>query len=292
MKKEVVTIPTTQPLSEIWSRIHYFRGTHKGEQILQERISNDFYGLDYKTLFKTKKSRALLKLEESSIIISSDIRRKAHELSYEAMQAKEFYDAASRSTEPIKPVLLHYGMISLGKMLVDSTFKFRRPSEKHGLQRKTLKKISIKKRGFFARFHDCYNSNPTIYMDQLIFKMEELFSMIPDLRREYQEVYGKKSRIDQTVDEEIKMSEPFIFERDGLELVFPALTSHFLLMFLFSSLARYKPKEWSNRISGKYSSDIILIRKFLEVSERRFPNLIINELFNKTFIFHPGARLM
>ena len=292
MKKERATIPTTQPLTEIWSRIHYFRGTHKGEQILQERISNDFYELDYKTLFKTKKNRAPMKLEESSIITSRDIRRKAYELSYDAMQAKEFYDAASGSTELIKPVLLHYGMISLGKMLVDSTFKYGRKSEKHGLQRKTLKKILVKKSGFFARFHDCYNSNPTIYIDQLTFKMEELFSMVPDLRREYKEVYGKKSRIGQTVDEETQMSEAFIFERDNLKLVFPALTSHFLLMFLFSSLARYKPKEWTNRISGKYSSEVILIRRFLEVSERRFPNLIINELFNKTFIFAPGMRVM
>ena len=291
MKNEIEVIETTQPFSEIWSKIDYFRGIHSCKQFLKERISRDFYGLDYNRLFKAKKCYDL-DLDTSRIITSQDIGNKAYELSYDATQAKEYYEAASTTTELTQPVLLYYGMVSLGKMLVDSTFEFADGKEVHGLSRKKIKEVLIGNRGFFTRFHDTYNPDPSIYTHGLTFSMEELFSMVPDLRREYKEVYGKESRINPHVDTETKMSEHFILKKDDLKLAFPALTPHFLLMFLFSSLARYRPIEWRKLIEGKTSSEIYLIRKFLRVSKRRFPNLIINELFGKTFVFHPGARLM
>jgi len=82
------------------------------------------------------------------------------------------------------------------------------------------------------------------------------------------------------------MSEHFILKKGDLELAFPALTSHFLLMFLLSSNARYKPKEWGKMIEGERSNEIYPIRKFLKVSARRFPNLILNELFGETYLYH------
>ncbi|UCG37041.1 MAG: hypothetical protein JSV64_01845 [Candidatus Bathyarchaeota archaeon] len=61
-------------------------------------------------------------------------------------------------------------------------------------------------------------------------------------------------------------------------------------MFLLSNNARYKPKEWGKMIEGTSSNEIYHIRKFLKVSARRYPNLILNELFGRIYLYHPGAR--
>lgn len=291
MKKEIDVIETTQPLPEIWSSIDYLRSVYSCEQFLKERIENNFYGLGYERLSLQKDSSGL-ELDDSRIINSRDINRKAIELFYDVNQAKEYYKAARTTTELTLPVLLYYGMVSLGKALVDSTFEFIDPEKTHGLTHESVRKISLKPRGFFTRFHDTYNPDPAIYVRTLSFSIQELLSMIPDVQREYKMAYGEKSRINPQVDIETNMSDHFILEKDGLNLAFPALTSHFLLMFLLSSLARYRPEEWGKIIEGKGSVEIYPIRKFLRVSARRFPNLIINELFGKIFIFNPGARVM
>ena len=290
MKKEREFIATSQPLSEMWSKIESFRSPYRCECFLKERIKNNFSGLDYKRLFEIKNSSGL-DLDSPRIITSRDIKKKAVELSYDVKQAKEYYEAARNTTELTLPVLLYYGMISLGKMLVDSTFEFTTKKKHHGLGTESIRKVSVMHQGFFTRFHDAYNPEPAIYVHKLTFSMQELFSMIPDVRREYKIVYKEESRINPHIDEETQMNDPFVLKKDGLNLVFPALTSHFLLMFLLSRLARYRPIEWGKMIEGERSDEIYLIRKFLKVSARRFPNLVINELFGKTFIYHPGARL-
>jgi len=182
-------------------------------------------------------------------------------------------------------------MVSLGKMLVDSTFECISVDRTHGLAPEGISKVSLKCRGFFTRFHDTYNPDPTIYVRKLTFNMQELLSIIPDVRREYNEAIKEGSRINPHIDEETQMNDRFTLKKGDLNLAFPALTSHFLLMFLLSRLARYEPREWGKIIEGKSSPAIYPIRKFLQASARRFPNLILNELFGKTFIYHPGARV-
>lgn len=65
----------------------------------------------------------------------------------------------------------------------------------------------------------------------------------------------------------------------------PEMSSHFLIMFLLGMLSRYEPKEWGRVIKGEESGEIYLIQKFLEVTKRKFPNLVLNELRNRDFVF-------
>ena len=49
--------------------------------------------------------------------------------------------------------------------------------------------------------------------------------------------------------------------------------------------ARYHPKIWADAIKGQESGDIYVIQNFLEVTARKFPNLILDELRNRQFFF-------
>jgi hypothetical protein len=50
-------------------------------------------------------------------------------------------------------------------------------------------------------------------------------------------------------------------------------------------VSRYYPKEWGEIIEGKTSGEIYIIRKFLETTTRKFPNLILNKLWDRDFVF-------
>lgn len=72
---------------------------------------------------------------------------------------------------------------------------------------------------------------------------------------------------------------------DGTFKVLPELSTHFLIMFLLGMTARYHPKVWSESIKGQNSGDIYVIQNFLEITARKFPNLILNELRKRNFFF-------
>lgn len=57
---------------------------------------------------------------------------------------------------------------------------------------------------------------------------------------------------------------------------------HFAVMFLLSNIVRYKPPLWQQIIETTQKS---VISKFLSISELKFPNLILNELLQRSFVF-------
>jgi hypothetical protein len=74
--------------------------------------------------------------------------------------------------------------------------------------------------------------------------------------------------------------------RKNMQIVdVPEMSSHFLIMFLLGMLSRYDPKEWGRVIKAEESGEIYVVQKFLEVTKRKFPNLILNELQNRDFVF-------
>lgn len=68
-------------------------------------------------------------------------------------------------------------------------------------------------------------------------------------------------------------------------LLLPEMSIHFLIMYLLGMVSRYYPKEWGEIIEGKTSGEPYIIRKFLEIAIRKFPNLVLNSLWNRNFIF-------
>jgi len=61
---------------------------------------------------------------------------------------------------------------------------------------------------------------------------------------------------------------------------------HYILMFLFCHVARYKAPLLKEIIEGTDKSEYItMIEKFIEVSETKFPKLILDELTGRYFLF-------
>jgi hypothetical protein len=63
----------------------------------------------------------------------------------------------------------------------------------------------------------------------------------------------------------------------------PEASAHFMVMHCLGMLVRYEPVKWLQIVSGKLSSDINLINRFIEVSKRKFPNMILNDCLVKNY---------
>ncbi|KEO81146.1 YaaC family protein [Tumebacillus flagellatus] len=69
------------------------------------------------------------------------------------------------------------------------------------------------------------------------------------------------------------------------DLVLPEISVHFMVMFVLGMLCRYETERWGEMILTFSSHDTFLINEFLNVSMRKFPNLILDELNQEQTIF-------
>jgi hypothetical protein len=74
-------------------------------------------------------------------------------------------------------------------------------------------------------------------------------------------------------------------KRHDKNVFLPEMSVHFLIMYLLGMISRYHPKEWGETVEGEKSGEIYIIQKFLETTTRKFPNLILNKLWNRDFVF-------
>lgn len=65
----------------------------------------------------------------------------------------------------------------------------------------------------------------------------------------------------------------------------PEISLHFMLMFVLGMLCRYETERWGEMILLFSSQDVYVINEFLNLSMRKFPNLILNELFDARYVF-------
>lgn len=63
------------------------------------------------------------------------------------------------------------------------------------------------------------------------------------------------------------------------------ISVHFLILYLLSMLSRYYVNLWLSEKSSDKTRYFYIIEKFLDISERKFPNLILNEILNKDIVF-------
>lgn len=64
----------------------------------------------------------------------------------------------------------------------------------------------------------------------------------------------------------------------------PEMAVHLILLHLLADYARYRPDEWIEMVDS-HNDQYALVREFIHVSEYKFPNLVLNELTWRTFIF-------
>ncbi|SFS37570.1 YaaC family protein [Marininema halotolerans] len=67
--------------------------------------------------------------------------------------------------------------------------------------------------------------------------------------------------------------------------VMPEMFVHYLLLFSLSMLCRYEVPLWGEIVDGTAAKEAVLIEEFLQVTRRKFPNLILNTLFEEKILF-------
>jgi hypothetical protein len=82
------------------------------------------------------------------------------------------------------------------------------------------------------------------------------------------------------------MGEPYLFLPRLTHYQIPEMSIHFLIMFVLGMLCRYETERWGELILTFSSQDLVIINEFLSISMRKFPNLVLNSLFQETFYFY------
>lgn len=77
----------------------------------------------------------------------------------------------------------------------------------------------------------------------------------------------------------------FFLLKDTPSLFAPEMLSHYMLMYILGMLCRYETELWGEIIFSFTSGEMFIINEFLNISQRKFPNMILNLLFNERFIF-------
>jgi len=65
----------------------------------------------------------------------------------------------------------------------------------------------------------------------------------------------------------------------------PELTTHFLIMYILGMLCRYETELWGEIVFSFMSEEMFIIHEFLNISQRKFPNMILDLLFSERYIF-------
>lgn len=71
----------------------------------------------------------------------------------------------------------------------------------------------------------------------------------------------------------------------------PSVTDY-IALYILSMYVRYKQDFWGSIIQGEKSGVLGLIELYLSIARRRFPNLVLNNLFGQEFDYGAPARLM
>ncbi|SFX31275.1 YaaC-like Protein [Thermoactinomyces sp. DSM 45891] len=65
----------------------------------------------------------------------------------------------------------------------------------------------------------------------------------------------------------------------------PEMEAEYLLLFSLSMLSRYEPPLWAEVMDATTSMEGILIQELLHIVQRKFPNLMLNQLHRKEYVY-------
>lgn len=325
MKKEIIL--TENPNKELWNQFKQFE--------------NKWVCLNY------------LKKNCKKFDNSEKFKFRSSLMKYYITQAKEYYFSARDASVLTKPTLLYYGASCLVKALILTKRCYPDDSTGHGI--KVLKSnvddlmdFRIKPvKGTFLQLYQVLENKNINLIKSIDFNLEDLFSIIPELKDDFEDVFDKKSltiKVDRIKDEDGKyllyegdyfaddsiinnffdnipnfhehylnpsvsskrmicfkkplsdedivlrniMGEEFLVSslQFGENFIYLSQISiHFLILYLLSMLSRYYVNLWLSESSLDENRYFYIIEKFLDISERKFPNLILNEILNKEIIF-------
>jgi len=202
-------------------------------------------------------------------------------------QAKYFGELAKNAIPETKPLVIHYAEQSLFAFFVYSIFSYPTSSTKHGLEivwntdYKDIK-VRIRKYGFFPRIIDCYS----------IFEANTGFAIAHYSRKDDNTYAFVKSTNDNAFSQESALSltqltqrrEEIGTNRNGF--VYDVID--YLLIFIASSLARYKPFLWDKVVKGEQGTELVMFNKAFDRFELLHTRLV-NALLQLAMGLNPEA---
>lgn len=131
-----------------------------------------------------------------------------------------------------------------------------------------LNKYSIQKNSNFQIYEDGINYMKFKWENNLSNSKNNLFDFFksPMIVRDYKDRFYIRPLLDE-------------------KFLLPEIIIDYLLMYNLGMLCRYDTELWGEIIFSFASEDMYIINEFVNTSLRRFPNLILNELFEEVLIF-------
>ena len=74
-------------------------------------------------------------------------------------------------------------------------------------------------------------------------------------------------------------------EKGETKVLLNQLLTDYIILFILSNLVRYHQDKWNQVLNGGYNSIVSVLKIYIEIVKRRFPNMILNELFHEDFIY-------
>ena len=98
----------------------------------------------------------------------------------------------------------------------------------------------------------------------------------------YSSVYGGRYFIPQT---------NYIENEINKKILLPQILLDYINFFILSEQVRYHQDNWKKVLNGENDTIISILKIYIECTKRKFPNLILNELFNENFSYGSPAYL-
>ena len=129
MPRPLEPVFTETPIEDMWNRLLYGATVDGAKKLINNRIAQDFFGLDHRGLSQSNGQRRG-EFDGFRTVQASDLEDHSVEMSFCIRQAKELYDSARSSSELTRPILYYYGMVSLANSLILSTYLSPIPKER------------------------------------------------------------------------------------------------------------------------------------------------------------------
>ena len=253
-ERKIVSIYTNNPEQDIWQYI----SDYEIEQVVIEYLKNN--GI------YSKDDNNNSEIDRQKLIIA---------ITNNAKQAREFYMLSKQLPLSSRPVLLHYAFEKLTIMLILLKFGYTRSINNHGITYCDI--IEVKENGLFVKLHEYFS--PQTNLKGETFDLIDLIDANAISRIRIEHNIRKNQEVKITSVKTQKVIDIYELERE------------FLFSFVLSVLARYQISKWMDILSAKKDKSIIKIRRYYESIQLLFPNLILNELYNKTLNFFYPAEL-
>jgi hypothetical protein len=282
-----VLINSSNPEEEVWNHIDLLSSYYYTLNLLKSRVNGNFFGFGehIDRLHKAKLiycsdndvSQEQIEMHEK-LIKPNDLHNNATEIVSLTKQAIELNKSSKQASLYSRPITLYYSYAKLARILYLSTYKSKQAKGRHGITLEDNLSITCLKYGAFARFHDSYNGNPSVYLREYSFKWEDLIN-------------SQRIKVFDLILNMKNCNEVHLNEKNGDTNQEHELTREILFVYAIGMLARYRVAKWSNLIESKESNIIWKIQAYLASTQQMFPNLIFNQLHGTQYYFYPSEPL-